>query len=141
MLRRAGLNREDVREDIGEFSTISILTAYDLLLLLVVIAASEKMTKDHLRYVDLLSRMLLNGDTIAIILYRNSYNTCIHLSAHINVLDRSLSSLSTPNESIPSIYDNLIKEFVETRIERTRAIDHLSLGCIKDPSALIVCIS
>ena len=141
VLRRASLNREGVREDVGELGAIAVLAADNLLLFLVVVSAGQEMSENHLGYIDLLSRMHLNRNTVAVILYTDGYTCGVLLHTDLNVLDRSLTCLPTPNKSIPSIYDNLIKELVETRVERAVAVDHLTLRSIKDPSHLIVCLN
>jgi hypothetical protein len=127
-----------VREDVRQLGAIAILAADNLLLLLVVVPAGKQVAKDHLRNEDLLCGVLFDGNTITIILYADEETGCRDASTHLNVLDGRLTRLSTPNKSIPSIHDNLIKELVEARVESAVAIDHLPLLCIKDPAHLIV---
>jgi hypothetical protein len=137
MLRRTSLDREDMREDVGQLRTIPILATHDLLLLLVVISAGEKMTEDHLRYIDLLSRMLLNGDTIAIILYRDGIDTIYAATDNIKVLDGCLTRLRRTNHRITRIDKNFIEDLVNTRIESDRAVNHLGGSGIPYPTRLI----
>ncbi len=140
--RRTSLYSELVAEDVGELGTITVLATDNLLLLLVVIAAREKMAEDHLRNVNLLNRVLDNRNTVAVVLHRDTPLPCSlsrirGRNADVDMLNRR-SQGSAANEGIPRIHHNLIKQLVEARIELENLLHHLTLLYIIDPAALIM---
>lgn len=140
MLRRTRRDAEVATEDIRELGTIAILTAHDLLLLLVVVATGQQVAKDHLRDPALLCGMLLDRNTVAVILHADNQGVCRRLIArHLNLLDRRTTGLAAAHQSIPCIYNDLVKDLVEARVEGNITVDHLATATspsIKDPALL-----
>ena len=134
-LRVTRLYDELVTEDIRELGSIAVLASDNLLLILIVIAAGEKVAKDKLRSVDLILRVLLDGNTVTVVLYDNLEVAVDFRRGDFNMLYGSFILLGLRTDKcVTSIDYNLIKELVETRIESHLPVDHLSLLCVIDPS-------
>ena len=129
-----------ITEDIRKLCAIAVLTTHNLLLFLVVVAASEQVTKDEFRRINLVLGMLLDRNTLSVIFYRDLKHTlcsCTDLNTdRLNGLSSSIH-LRT-HKSIPGIYKNLVKELVESRIKCRLAIRHLLLFLIVNPTVLLV---
>ena len=144
-LTRGGVTSTEgelIAEDVRELRTIAVLTADNLLLRLVVVPTREQVAKDELRGVDLVLRMHLNGNTVAVILDINRDLIAISSHRDIDVLDGQLSRGGdlTADESVASIHDNLIEDLVEARIEGELTMCHLARCGIEDPANLLMCL-
>ena len=93
MLRATSAHGERGTVDIGELGTIAILATHNLLFLLVVVTTREEMTKDELRGIDLVFRVNLNGNAIAVILNTDGVAAILDSALHSDVLDRSTTCL------------------------------------------------
>ena len=66
-----GLHRHLLRKDVGQLHAVAVLTAYELLLVLVVVRGGQELAKHQLRNPDLVFGMLSYGNTLSIILHRD----------------------------------------------------------------------
>ena len=71
----ARLHNKTLTEDVGELSTIAVLTTDNLLLTLVIVTAGEQVTKDKFRGIHLVLGMLDDRNAITIILYADLEGT------------------------------------------------------------------
>ena len=116
-----------VAEDVREFSTIAILSTDDLLLALVIVAASQEVTKDEFGCVDLVFRMEFNGNAVTVVLYLDSDKAFGGTrNGNINVFYGLLTRHLAADQSIAGVYQDLVKDLVETRIECHLLMPHLT---------------
>mmetsp|Transcript_15656 Transcript_15656/g.33943 ORF Transcript_15656/g.33943 Transcript_15656/m.33943 type:complete len:212 (-) Transcript_15656:444-1079(-) len=107
LLTRAitGLNDELGGEDVGQLCTIAVAATCDLLLIVIIVGAGEKMTKDELRHIDTLLFVDLNGHTIPIVPHLD----LIALRTNLN-LDGVHARV--PDFVVSSIHQDLIENLV-----------------------------
>lgn len=98
------------------------------------------MAEDEFRHPDLLCRVLLNRDAVAIILHRDDVLALgIRARRDLDVLHRCATGLRTrAYEGITRIHHDLVKDLVEARIEGHLAAHHLARRIVPDPALLSV---
>ena len=103
-----------LRKDVDQLHTVSVLTANQLLLVLVVVGRGQQLTEDHLRNPDLVLWVLCHVDGLAVILDRET----LRCAQHVDLLDRIHRGLGPQtNRMIVSIDQELIDQLVEARVD------------------------
>jgi len=142
VLGAARLHCEARAEDVGELGSVAILAPDDLLLALCVVPAGQELPKDELGCVDLVLWVLLHRNAVAVILHADLEGLVgLLFDDHINVLDRSAPLLCrAADEGIAGVHQDLVKQLVESRIERYTAVENLAGRLIPQPPRLCVSI-
>lgn len=109
-------DRHLLREDVDELDSVAVLTADELLLLLIVVRGGQEFTEDHLRNVDLVLRVLFDIDRLAVV--ADGQNAILPID--LDELDGVLRlALAKTDDLIVSIDEKFIDELVEARADRT----------------------
>ena len=103
-----------LREDIDQLHAIAVLTANQLLLILVVVGRGQQLTEDHLRNPDLVLRVFCDVDGLTIILNREA----VGVAENVDLLDRICRVLlAQADRMVMGIHEKFIDELVESRID------------------------
>ena len=103
-----------LREDIDQLHAVAVLTADQLLLILVVVRRGEQLAEDHLGNPHLVLRVLRDVDGLTVILNREA----IGVAENVDLLHRvSRILLAQSDRMVMGIHEKFVDELVESRID------------------------
>mmetsp|Transcript_21056 Transcript_21056/g.48767 ORF Transcript_21056/g.48767 Transcript_21056/m.48767 type:complete len:303 (+) Transcript_21056:3478-4386(+) len=125
-------HNELLGENICQLRPISIATTSDFLLVVVVVVAREQMPKDQFRHIALVFLVHLDGDAFSIVENRDAPGFFVDIDLN------PVHTFLVAHGVVRSVYEDLIKDLVQSRHVVYLAIDNLTFLLIEDIKVLVL---